>query len=48
MLDARAAVGNLGEVVFAQFLLFLEAERAVIGGDDLQSDRCFRPFQSFS
>src|SRR6266568_3436183 len=37
MLDARAAVGNFGEVVFAQFFLFLEAERAVVGGDDLES-----------
>ena len=34
--DARAAVGNLGEVVFAERLLIFEAERAVVGGDDLQ------------
>ena len=37
MLDAGAAVGNFGEVIFAEFFLFLEAERTVIGGDDLQS-----------
>ena len=36
MFDAGAAVGNFGEVVLAEFFLFLEAERAVIGGDDLQ------------
>ena len=36
MLDAGAAVGDFGEVVFAHFFLFLEAKRAVIGGDDLQ------------
>src|SRR5262249_21303216 len=36
MLDAGAAVGNLGEVVPAQLFLFFEAERAVIGGYDLQ------------
>ena len=36
MLDAGAAVGNFGEVVAAHFFLFLEAERAVIGRDDLQ------------
>ena len=36
MLDARTAVRNLGEVIDAQFLLFLEAEWAMIGRDDLQ------------
>ena len=40
MLDAGAAVGNFGEVVLAEFFLFLEAEGAVVGGDDLQ--RVFR------
>src|SRR5438128_3331844 len=33
---ARAAVGNLGEVVLAERLLVFKAERAVIGGDHLQ------------
>src|SRR5260370_41738976 len=37
VLDAGAAVGNLGEVVLAQFFFLLEAEGAVISGDDLQS-----------
>jgi len=36
MLNAGAAVGNFGEVVAAQLFLFFEAERAVVGGDDLQ------------
>ena len=36
VLDAGAAVGNLGEVVFAERLLIFKAERAVVGGDDLQ------------
>ena len=36
VLDAGTAVGNLGEVVFAQRLLILKAERAMIRGDDLQ------------
>ncbi len=36
MLDAGAAVGNFGEVVFAELFLLLEAEGAVVGGDDLQ------------
>ena len=36
VLDARAAVGNFREVVLAQFFLFLEAKRAMVGGDDLQ------------
>src|SRR5438046_7915617 len=40
VLNAGAAIGNLGEVVFAKFLLLLEAEGAVVGGDDLQ--RVFR------
>ena len=34
--DARAAVGDLGEVVFAEDLLVFEAEGAVVGGDHLQ------------
>src|SRR6266850_8161085 len=37
MLDAGAAVRNFGEVVLAEFLLFLETKRAVVGGDNLQS-----------
>src|SRR5215510_2056835 len=36
MLDSRTTVGNLGEVSDAEFLLLLEAERAVVGRDDLQ------------
>ena len=36
ILDARPAVGDLGEIVLAQRLLILETERAVIGGDHLQ------------
>ncbi len=36
VLDARAAVGNFGEVVPAQLLLFLETERAMVGGNHLQ------------
>src|SRR6266702_329004 len=36
VLDARATVGNFGEIVLAEFLLLLEAEGAVVGGDDLQ------------
>ena len=39
MLDAGAAVGNFCEVVDAELLLVFEAERAVIGGDDLQACR---------
>src|SRR5580698_7101341 len=42
MLHAWAAVGNLGEVVFAQFFLFFEAEWAVVSGNDLQMN----PLQS--
>src|SRR6202030_3948105 len=37
VLDTRSAVGNLGEVILAQFLLFLEAKGAMIGGDHLKS-----------
>src|SRR6266481_3057145 len=33
VLDSGAAVGNFGEVVFAHFFLFFEAERAMVGGD---------------
>src|SRR5262249_20956231 len=36
MLDAGAAVGNFGEVIFAQLLLFLETEGAMIRGNYLQ------------
>ena len=36
ILDAGAAVGNLGEIVFAEHLLVFEAERAMVGGDHLQ------------
>ena len=36
MLNARASVGNLREVVAPQLFLLLEAERAVIGGNNLQ------------
>ena len=36
ILDARATVGNLGEIVLAQRLLVLDAERAVIGRNHLQ------------
>ncbi len=36
VLDAGRAVRNLGEVVAAELLLLLHAERAVVGGDDLQ------------
>ncbi len=36
VLDARAAVGNLREIVFAEDLLVFETERAVVGGDHLQ------------
>ena len=37
VLNARAAVRDFREVVFAHFLLLLEAKRAVIGGNHLQS-----------
>lgn len=36
VLDARHAVGDLGEVAAAHLLLTREAEGAVVGGDDLQ------------
>src|SRR5260370_2482787 len=36
VLDAGAAIGDLGEVIFAKFFLLLEAERTVIGGDHLK------------
>ena len=35
-LDAGTAVGNLAEVVAPQFLLLLEAERAMVGRDDIE------------
>ncbi len=47
MLDARAAVGNFGEVVLAQFFLLLEAERAMVGGDDLQTCPARGPARAF-
>src|SRR5262245_49549248 len=34
--DSGTAIGNFGEVVFAENFLVFEAERAVVGGDDLQ------------
>src|SRR2546429_624678 len=40
VLDAWSAVRNFREVVLAEFLLLLEAERAMVGRDDLQ--RVFR------
>ena len=36
VLDARAAVGNLREIVLAQHLLVLETERAMVGRNHLQ------------
>jgi hypothetical protein len=33
--DAGAAVGDLGEIVFAKNLLVFETEWAVVGGDHL-------------
>ena len=36
ILDAGSAVGNFGEVVFAEDFLVGEAEGAVVGGDDLE------------
>src|SRR6185295_11553176 len=36
MLDARASVWNLGEVIATELLLLFETERAVIGGNHLQ------------
>src|SRR5262249_2633188 len=38
-LDARAAVGNLAEVVLAELLLLLEAERTMDGRDDVECAR---------
>src|SRR5690242_18660857 len=40
VLDAGAAIGNLGEVILTKFFLLLEAEGAVVGGNNLQ--RIFR------
>src|SRR6266566_2156825 len=37
VLDAGAAVGDFGEIVLAELFLLLEAEGAVVGGDDLKS-----------
>src|SRR5260370_42032460 len=31
VLDARAAIGDLGEIIFAKLFLLLETERTVIG-----------------
>src|SRR6266478_6161512 len=36
VLDARAAIGNFGEIVLAELFLLLEAEGAVVSGDDLK------------
>src|SRR5712692_7147381 len=36
MFNAWAAVRNLTEIVATQFLLFLKAERTVVGGDHLE------------
>src|SRR3981081_4153101 len=36
MFDAGTAIWNLREVVSAHLLLLLEAERTMVGGDDLQ------------
>src|SRR5215470_4230385 len=36
VLDPWHPIGNLGEIAAAQLLLLLEAERAVVGGDDAQ------------
>src|SRR4029077_15841275 len=36
VLESRPPIRNLGEIVLAQFLLFLETKWAVIGGDNLQ------------
>src|SRR5262249_14419421 len=36
ILDAGPAIGNLAEVVAAEFLLLLEAERTVVGRNDLK------------
>jgi hypothetical protein len=34
--DTRTAIRNFAEVIAAEFLLFLEAERTVIGRDHLK------------
>src|SRR6202011_5296411 len=34
--DAGTAVGNFGEIVAAQFLLFLETKRTMVGRDNLE------------
>ena len=34
--DARAAVGDLGEIVLAEHLLVCETERTMVGGNHLQ------------
>src|SRR4051812_15498172 len=36
MLDTGRAVWNLGEIIFAEFLLLFHAERTMVGRDDLQ------------
>jgi hypothetical protein len=36
VLDTRSAVGNLAEVILAQFLLFLEAKGAMVGRNHLK------------
>src|SRR5262249_40430967 len=36
ILDAGSAIGDLGEIVFAEDLLVFEAEGAMVGGDYLQ------------
>src|SRR5437763_13585595 len=36
MLDARSAIRDFREVVSAELFLLFEAERTMIGGDDLQ------------
>jgi len=36
VLNARSAVGDLSEIVFAEYLLVREAEGAMVGGDHLQ------------
>src|ERR1700733_11216751 len=36
MLNAWPSIRNLGEVIASQFLLLFEAERAMVGGNNLQ------------
>src|SRR6185369_13057924 len=36
VLDARSPIGDLAEIVAAEFFLLLEAERAVVGRDHLK------------